>query len=100
MDKKNPVQLKSIMTLLIVIYQKTLSPFLGQNCKHYPSCSHYGIEALNRHGALKGSILTIARLIRCNPWSYGGYDPVPDKVTLKEPKTFKLSGNYQTKLYK
>ena len=93
-------KVNKILIFVIVLYQKTLSPLFGQRCKHYPSCSHYSIEALEKYGVLKGLILTTARLIRCNPWSYGGYDPIPENVSFKEIRSFKLTGNYQTKLYK
>lgn len=59
------------------LYQLTVSPLLGPRCKYYPSCSHYGIEALRRHGALRGTALTAWRVLRCNPWSHGGVDDVP-----------------------
>ena len=64
----------------IRIYQVTLSPFLGQNCAHTPTCSNYAIEAINEWGVLKGFWLAIKRVIRCNPWrgTYGD-DPVPKK---------------------
>ncbi len=62
---------------LIRIYQLCLSPFLGANCRFYPSCSAYAIEAINKHGALKGSYLAILRLGRCHPWCDGRHDPVP-----------------------
>ncbi|QVL44762.1 MAG: membrane protein insertion efficiency factor YidD [Methylophilaceae bacterium] len=62
---------------LIRIYQLCLSPFLGANCRFYPSCSAYAIEAINKHGAMKGSYLAILRLGRCHPWCDGGHDPVP-----------------------
>jgi uncharacterized protein len=62
---------------LIRIYQLCFSPFLGANCRFYPSCSAYAIEAINKHGALKGSYLAILRLGRCHPWCDGGHDPVP-----------------------
>ncbi len=91
---------KNIFLFLISAYQRYLSPLLGQNCKHYPSCSHYSKHSLEKHGAIKGIILTTARLLRCNPWSLGGFDPVPDKVSFKKPSTFKVFGNYQTQLYK
>lgn len=71
---------------LIKVYQYTLSPFIGRNCRFMPSCSNYGIEALRKHGAIKGSILTIYRILRCNPWGGSGYDPVPEKFTLKRKK--------------
>jgi putative membrane protein insertion efficiency factor len=62
---------------LIKVYQFTLSPFLGKQCRFVPTCSQYGIEAIQKHGALKGSWLTIKRIARCNPWGGSGYDPVP-----------------------
>jgi len=57
---------------LIRIYQRTISPLLGPVCRYYPSCSHYGYEAMSVHGALKGTILTAWRILRCNPWSARG----------------------------
>lgn len=65
------------LILLIRVYQALLSPLLGGHCRYYPSCSHYGIEALRQHGAAHGSWLTLRRLARCNPFARGGYDPVP-----------------------
>lgn len=62
---------------LIKIYQLLLSPMLGQNCRFYPTCSHYAQESLNKHGVIKGTYLAIRRLFRCHPWHDGGYDPVP-----------------------
>lgn len=62
---------------LIRLYQLTVSPILGPTCKYYPSCSHYGLEAVKRHGALRGTVLTGWRVLRCNPWSNGGVDEVP-----------------------
>jgi len=62
---------------LIRLYQLCLSPFVGSSCRFYPSCSHYGIEAIKKHGAIKGSYLTVLRLGRCHPWCDGGHDPVP-----------------------
>jgi putative membrane protein insertion efficiency factor len=70
---------------LIRIYQKTISPFLGEVCRYYPSCSHYGYEAMSVHGALKGTILTAWRVLRCNPWSAGGVDEVPPRGRWKTP---------------
>lgn len=58
-------------------YQLTISPLLGPRCKYYPSCSHYGYEALSVHGAAKGSALAAWRVARCNPFSHGGVDDVP-----------------------
>ena len=62
---------------LVRAYQLTLSPLLPAACRFEPSCSRYAIEALTRHGALRGSALTLKRLARCHPWGGMGYDPVP-----------------------
>jgi putative membrane protein insertion efficiency factor len=65
------------LILLIRIYQVTLSPFIGRNCRYTPTCSNYGIEAIKKYGAIKGGWLTIKRILSCNPWGGSGYDPVP-----------------------
>lgn len=62
---------------LVRIYQYAISPLLARSCRFHPSCSEYAVEALQRHGALKGSWLAIRRVGRCHPWHPGGYDPVP-----------------------
>ena len=62
---------------LITIYRYALSPFLGQRCRFYPSCSAYAAEALTKYGALRGSWLAIKRIGRCHPFHPGGHDPVP-----------------------
>lgn len=59
------------------LWRLVLSPLYGDVCKFYPTCSSYGLTALETHGALRGSWLIVRRLIRCHPWSMGGYDPVP-----------------------
>ncbi len=66
-----------VLSAGIVAYQWTLRPFIGAHCRHEPSCSHYALEALALHGAGRGSLLTVRRILRCNPWTPGGYDPVP-----------------------
>ena len=58
-------------------YQWTIRPVIGANCRFWPSCSDYAIEAFRTHGALRGSGLAARRILRCNPWCDGGYDPVP-----------------------
>lgn len=68
--------MKKIIIFFIKIYQNTLSHFLGKNCRFTPTCSEYTIEAINEHGALRGSIMGFKRICRCNPFSKGGYDPV------------------------
>ena len=67
----------NFLILLIRIYQVTLSPFIGRNCRYTPTCSNYGIEAIKKYGAIKGGWLTIKRILSCNPWGGSGYDPVP-----------------------
>ncbi len=67
----------NFLILLIKIYQYTLSPLIGRNCRYTPTCSNYGIEAIRKYGAIKGGWLTIKRVVSCNPWGGSGYDPVP-----------------------
>ena len=67
----------SILRVLIRAYQLILSPFCMGSCRYLPSCSDYALEAVERHGALKGSWLALCRLLRCHPWGADGYDPVP-----------------------
>ena len=62
----------------IRLYQKVLSPLLGQNCRFHPTCSQYAIEALDQHGVLYGSFLALKRIIKCNPWGGSGIDNVPN----------------------
>ena len=70
--------MKRILLSCIRFYQKHLSGLKGySSCKFYPTCSKYSIEAIEKYGALKGGILAFKRIIRCNPFSKGGYDPVP-----------------------
>lgn len=69
--------MKHILIAIIRVYQLSISPFLGQNCCFYPSCSQYSIEAIVKYGVFKGTYLTIKRIIRCTPWSKGGVDPLP-----------------------
>ncbi len=66
-----------LLILLIRIYQVTLSPFIGRQCRYVPTCSNYGIEAIKKYGAIKGGWLTVKRILSCNPWGGSGYDPVP-----------------------
>lgn len=69
--------MKKILITMIRFYQKYLSPLKSTKCPYEPSCSNYGLEAIKKYGAFKGGILTLWRIIRCNPFSKGGYDPVP-----------------------
>lgn len=70
--------MKAVLRCLIVAYQKVLSPLLGPRCRFYPTCSHYALQAIERHGPFQGMILSLRRISRCHPLSAGGYDPVPD----------------------
>ena len=69
--------MKYILMGFIRLYQMTISKTLPASCRFYPSCSHYGYEAVAKHGAIKGGWLTLKRLARCQPFNPGGYDPVP-----------------------
>jgi putative membrane protein insertion efficiency factor len=71
--------LRGLAVLPIRIYQRLVSPMLGQRCRYYPSCSEYAVEAIRRFGILRGAVLAGWRLLRCNPWSRGGFDPVEDQ---------------------
>jgi len=77
-----------LLITLARLYQLTLSPFLGRHCKYLPTCSNYFIEAVGRHGPLRGTLQGLWRLCRCNPLAQGGYDPVkgdmPPEATTKQ----------------
>lgn len=64
---------------LIRVYQNVISPLTPSTCRYTPTCSHYSVEALQKHGLLKGGWLAIKRIASCNPWGGSGYDPVPPK---------------------
>nr|WP_253256424.1 membrane protein insertion efficiency factor YidD [Moorella sp. E306M] len=68
--------IKKSIVFLIRLYQIFISPFLGKNCRFYPSCSQYTLEAITRYGVLRGSFLAFKRVARCHPWHPGGYDPL------------------------
>jgi len=70
---------KKALLAAIRFYRRHLSPHLPPMCRYYPTCSVYAIEAIETHGALRGTLLAVWRLLRCNPLSPGGYDPVPPK---------------------
>ena len=74
--------MKYFLVGLIKVYQMIPGPW-HNSCRHSPTCSQYGIEAIIEHGSLKGSILTIKRILRCNPWGTSGFDPVPKKKEVK-----------------
>ena len=74
--------MKRILIYLIKIYQKIPGPWHSY-CRHIPTCSNYGIEAIEEQGSIKGTFLTIKRILRCNPWGTYGYDPVIKKENIK-----------------
>jgi putative membrane protein insertion efficiency factor len=69
--------MRRVVILFLTAYQWIVSPFLGDNCRFYPSCSNYAVEAIEIHGIFKGSYLALARISKCHPWHEGGVDPVP-----------------------
>ena len=73
--------MKTPLLLLLRAYKLGVSPYLGQNCRFYPSCSDYAAEAIRLYGAWKGSVLAGKRLCKCHPWHPGGLDPVPESTT-------------------
>ncbi|QWF71198.1 membrane protein insertion efficiency factor YidD [Methylomonas paludis] len=73
--------MRILLIALIKAYKYFISPLLGPTCRFYPSCSSYGLEAIQLHGAANGSYLTIRRLLKCHPFHEGGIDPVPEKLS-------------------
>ena len=71
--------MKKIFILLIRFYQKFISPLFPAQCRYYPTCSQYTLEAIQEYGAIKGTYLGIKRILRCHPFHEGGYDPVPKR---------------------
>lgn len=78
--------MKYLIIFLIKFYRKAVSPLFPPKCKFYPTCSCYGLKAVQKYGAVRGSALAVWRILRCNPWSLGGVDFVPDKFTFKVQK--------------
>ena len=72
--------MRTVLVLLIRVYQRLVSPLIGPRCRFYPSCSQYAAEAIQKHGAIRGIALALARQMRCHPWHPGGVDHVPDRV--------------------
>lgn len=79
--------LRRLVILPIRAYQLLLSPMTGDRCKYYPSCSEYAAQAISRYGILRGLVLAGWRLLRCNPWSRGGFDPVEEQRLFKSRAT-------------
>ena len=78
--------MKYFLIYIISLYQKYISPYKGTKCPYFPSCSNYGIEAIKEHGAIKGFFMAFWRVLRCNPFSKGGFDPVPENKKMKYAK--------------
>jgi putative membrane protein insertion efficiency factor len=77
---------RAVLVAPIRAYQRFISPALPRRCKYHPTCSEYAVQAIRAHGVLRGLVLAAWRLLRCNPWSHGGYDPV-EAQTLFGPRT-------------
>jgi putative membrane protein insertion efficiency factor len=77
--------LRSLAVFPIRLYQRLLAPAFGERCKYYPSCSEYATQAIRTFGILRGLVLAVWRLLRCNPWSHGGFDPVEEQRLFKPP---------------
>ncbi len=78
--------MKNIAIKMIQFYQRNISPMKTTKCPYFPSCSCYGLEAIEKHGVLIGGGLALWRILRCNPFSRGGYDPVPDSFRFRNPQ--------------
>lgn len=78
--------MKYLFMALVKFYRKFISPLKSPKCKYYPTCSRYALDAIEKFGAVRGSALAVWRILRCNPWSKGGIDPVPGKFTFKVKK--------------
>jgi hypothetical protein len=73
------IAMKRFLLMLVRFYQLCISPLIPPRCRYTPTCSQYAIEAIGKYGAIKGSYLTVKRLLRCHPWGGHGYDPVPEE---------------------
>ncbi|TDC79684.1 membrane protein insertion efficiency factor YidD [Actinomadura sp. 7K507] len=89
----SPGPVATLLILLVRAYRRFLSPLLGQQCRFQPSCSAYGLESLQTHGAPRGTWLTIRRIARCHPFHPGGYDPVPPKKSSETPYSGEPGGH-------
>lgn len=74
--------MKKIFIGFIRGYQKFISPLFPPSCRYYPTCSNYAVQAIQKHGAIKGGVMGMARILRCHPFIKGGYDPVPDAFSI------------------
>ena len=65
------------------LYRRVISPAIGPRCRYHPSCSQYALDAVRTHGLIRGAVLAVWRVMRCNPWSHGGFDPVADQTIFR-----------------
>jgi putative membrane protein insertion efficiency factor len=87
---------KYVLIGLLKAYRFAISPLYGQVCRYHPSCSAYALEAVTVHGSIKGTWLAVRRVARCNPWSRGGFDPVPVKAGQKASRRATRAGRVNT----
>ena len=85
--------MRRLFIALVRGYQFFISPYFPSSCRYYPTCSNYAIEAIRMHGVFKGVFLAAWRILRCNPWSAGGEDPVPKHAACRHCKTEQIAGN-------
>lgn len=76
--------LARLFSLPVKVYRLLFSPWVGHNCRYQPTCSVYALEALEKHGGLRGGLLAVKRILRCHPWGKSGYDPVPETPNRKK----------------
>ncbi|WP_104105096.1 membrane protein insertion efficiency factor YidD [Nocardioides sp. 616] len=79
--------MKYLLIGLLRLYRAFISPLYGQVCRYHPTCSAYALDAVREYGSIKGSWLAVRRLVRCHPWSPGGYDPVPPRTSVNPTPT-------------
>jgi putative membrane protein insertion efficiency factor len=77
--------IRSIAAAPVRFYQRAISPGIPARCRYYPSCSEYAVQAIRRYGVLRGAVLAVWRILRCNPWSHGGVDFVEDQKLFRTP---------------
>ncbi|GAX01049.1 hypothetical protein C5L25_000257 [Secundilactobacillus silagei JCM 19001] len=83
--------MKRLLMMLVRGYQRFISPLFPPTCRYSPTCSAYTLKALQKHGAIKGTLMGAARILRCNPFVHGGYDPVPDHFSLRRNKKAEMA---------